>query len=313
MESHPSPTAPNTAEGRAHSGLRFGVTVSNEPGVDLTQEALHAEALGFDVVTVHGDVMNRPQPTLEAWTALTWLAAATTTLRFAPNVLVLPNRHPAVLAKMAETLDRLSGGRLVLALGAGAGINDEAFRALGLDVRTSASRVEALEEAIDVMRGLWEASSFTFPGRHFRVAAAELRPRPDRRIPIWLGAFGPRMLSLTGRKADGWLPTMHWLPPDAARAGMQRVRAAAREAGRDADDLTYGYNVAVTVDERARPSAGLVAGAPAVVAEQVTGFVRAGFDFLNFMPVGDPWQQRVRLARDVVPLVLEWAAPARPA
>jgi alkanesulfonate monooxygenase SsuD/methylene tetrahydromethanopterin reductase-like flavin-dependent oxidoreductase (luciferase family) len=113
------------------------------------------------------------------------------------------------------------------------------------------------------------------------------------------------MLALTGRKADGWLPTMYFLPPEAARAGLQRVRAAAADAGRDPDALTYGYNVGVMVDEEAKPTNGLVAGAPIEVATRLADLARAGFDLLNFMPVGDPWRQRERLARDVVPVVRE--------
>lgn len=298
-------TPGNLQERASHSRLRFGVTIPSEPGIDLVSEAQHAEQLGFDVVTVHGDVMNRPEPTLEAWTSLTWLAAATTTIHFAPNVLVLPNRHPAVLAKMAETLDRLSGGRLVIALGSGAAINDNAFRAFGLESRSPREKVEALDEALDVIHGLWEMPGFTYSGKHFHTMGGELRLRPDHQIPIWLAAFGPRMLALTGRKADGWLPTMQWLPPDGARTGMQRVRAAAQEAGRNPDSLTYGCNVAVTVGQGAKSTRGVVAGAPAAVAEQLAELARLGFDFLNFMPVGDPMDQRERLANDVVPRIRE--------
>src|SRR5579859_8131975 len=120
MAPSPAPTADNHTHGTGNSALRFGMTIPGEPGIDLARHARHAESLGFDVITVHGDVMNRSEPTLEAWTSLTWLAAATATVHFVPNVLVLPNRHPAVLAKMGETLDRLSGGRLIIALGSGA-------------------------------------------------------------------------------------------------------------------------------------------------------------------------------------------------
>lgn len=299
----PSATNPGGAAG--HSQPLFGVTIPNEPGIDLVGEARHAESLGFDLITLHGDVMNRAQPTFEAWTSLTWLAAATTTARLAPNVLVLPNRHPAVLAKMAETLDRLSGGRLVVTLGSGAGMNDDAFRAIGLEVRSPRQKVEALEEALDVIHGLWGTPGFSYSGNHFQTSAAELRPRPGHRIPIWLGAFGPRMLELTGRKADGWLPTMHWLPPDAALVGMRRVQAAAEAADRDPADLTYGYNVMVTVEEETKPASGLVAGTPMAVATQLAELVRAGFTLLNFMPVRDPRRQRERLANQVVPLIRE--------
>jgi alkanesulfonate monooxygenase SsuD/methylene tetrahydromethanopterin reductase-like flavin-dependent oxidoreductase (luciferase family) len=282
------------------SVLRFGVDISGPLGADPAAEARHAESLGFDVVTLHGDVLDGPRVALEPWTALTWVASRTTGVLVAPNVLVLPNRHPAVLAKMAATLDRLSGGRLVLALGAGAAMNAGAFRAFGLEPAS----VAALEEAVDVIRGLWTTAPFSYTaGRHFRVEGASLEPRPDRPPPIWLGAYGARMLDLTGRKADGWLPSMFLLPPPAAAEAMERVREAAARAGRDPDALTYGYNVGVLVDEGARPTAGRIAGAPTAVAERLADLARRGFTFLNLWPAGGARHQRERLATEVLPLV----------
>jgi alkanesulfonate monooxygenase SsuD/methylene tetrahydromethanopterin reductase-like flavin-dependent oxidoreductase (luciferase family) len=203
-------------------------------------EARHAEALGFDVVTVHRDVLSGPPPSLETWTLLTWLAAHTSTVKLAPNVLALPNRHPAVLAKMAETLDRLTGGRLILALGGGAPINQQAFGAFGLARRSPRQTVAATEEAIDVIQGIWRQPSFSYAGRHFTTSGAELQPRPARPLPIWLGAFGPRMLDLVGRKADGWLPSLFLLEPERAYRSLDRIREVASRVGRDPETLTYG-------------------------------------------------------------------------
>jgi alkanesulfonate monooxygenase SsuD/methylene tetrahydromethanopterin reductase-like flavin-dependent oxidoreductase (luciferase family) len=106
---------------REFKNLKFGVNIhtSIQPGVDPVAEALHAEQLGFDVVTLHGDALHGSNPSFELWTLLCWVAAHTTSIRVAPLVLALPHRHPAVLAKMAEMLDRLSGGRLLLVLGGG--------------------------------------------------------------------------------------------------------------------------------------------------------------------------------------------------
>src|SRR5207248_1119366 len=97
----------------------FGINIHTwaQPGSDPVAEALHAEQLGFDAVTVHRDVLHGSEPSFEMWTLLTWLAARTSRIGVVSNVLALPNRHPATLAKMAETFDRLSGGRLVLNLG----------------------------------------------------------------------------------------------------------------------------------------------------------------------------------------------------
>src|SRR5436190_23421416 len=113
---------------------RFGINIHTRmhPDVDLVGEALHAEQLGFDLVTLHGDVLHGSASSYETWTLLTWMAARSTRIRLAPLVLGLPNRHPAVLAKLAETLDRLSADRLVLKLGRGVAMNEHAYRAFGL-------------------------------------------------------------------------------------------------------------------------------------------------------------------------------------
>lgn len=285
--------------------VRFGLNVSTFPtgAIDPVAEAGDAEALGFDLVTVHRDVLHGAPPSLELWTVLAWLAARTERVAVAPNVLALPNRHPAVVAKMAETLDRLSGGRVVMALGAGWVGNDAAVGAFGLPVRSAAEKVQAIEEAVDVMRGLWTQAAFTHRGRHFSVDQAGIEPRPSRPIPIWLGAFGPRMLDLTGRKADGWFPSLFLLPPEKAFGSIGRIRRAASSAGRDPDGLTYAYNVGVVVDEGAHPMPGKVVGPPDHVASQLAGFVRGGFDLLNLWPGGDLAQQRARLAAEVIPAV----------
>src|SRR5207244_824484 len=112
----------------------------------------------------------------EAWTALAWIAASTSRIRVAPRVLGVPYRHPAIVAKMAETFDRLSGGRLILGLGAGA--SDEEFRALGLEVRPAGEKIQGLEEAIRIIRGVWSERGLTLEGRIYRTDRAEVEPKP---------------------------------------------------------------------------------------------------------------------------------------
>jgi alkanesulfonate monooxygenase SsuD/methylene tetrahydromethanopterin reductase-like flavin-dependent oxidoreductase (luciferase family) len=303
----PAPGTPPSPATRA-PGFGVMITKSAAPGADPVAEARHAEALGFDLATVHPDLLHGPEPSLETWTALTWVAARTARIALAPFVLSLPHRHPAVTAKMAETLDRLSGGRLVLGLGAGGALPraEAAVRAFGLAQRSRGERVAALEEAIDVIRGLWGAPGFTYAGEHFAVAGATITPRPARRIPLWLGAYGPRMLDLTGRKADGWLPSLPVLDPAPAYRALRRIRRAAAAAGRDPDSLTYAYAVPVLVREGATAGQGVVAGGPGEVATALAAFVRHGFSFLIFWPEGDAAvqaEQRERLAAEVIPAV----------
>lgn len=219
---------------------QFGINLHTwiHPGSDPVAEARHAEQLGFELVTLHRDVLNGTDPSFENWTLLIWLAAHTTRIKVAPMVLALPHRHPSVLAKMAETLDRLSDGRLVLILGGGGPMNDPTYRALGLAQRSPRGKVEALEEAIDLVRGLWRSSAFTYTGKHFQAEGATLEPKPDHQIPIWLGVFGDHMLELVGRKADGWFPSMPFLPPEQAYRKLETIRRVAAQASRNPDEMT---------------------------------------------------------------------------
>lgn len=264
-------------------------------------DARSAEALGFDFVSA-SDHLHGERPTYETWTMLAWIAAATSRIRVASRVLGVPYRHPTVTAKMAETLDRLSGGRMILGLGGGA--SDDEFRAFGLGVRSPRDKVDGLEEAVRIIRGLWEQDTMSFTGRLYHTDGARLRPRPDHRIPLWLGTFGNRALAVTGRLADGWIPSLSYAPPDVVTGMRRRVLAAAREAGRDPGAITCAYNVAVRVDEEARPQPSMVSGSPAAVSEQLAGFVAIGFTALNLIPAGpDAREQAERLAREVVPAV----------
>ncbi len=283
--------------------MLFGLNVapSAAPGADPVASARNAEDLGFDFVSVN-DHLHGTLARHETWTLLTWIAASTSGIRVASRVLAVPYRHPAVLAKMAETLDRLSGGRLIL--GMGGGYSDEEFRAFGLGERSPRDKVDGLDEAIRIARGLWSETGFTFQGRLYRTEAAEIEPKPDRRIPIWLGTYGPRALALTGRLADGWIPTLELAPPERVPAMRDRVLGAAREAGREPDEITCVYNLDVRVDERADVPPSVVAGLPEAMAERLIGFAKLGFTAVNFCPVG-PGQdeQAQRLAGEVIPEV----------
>jgi alkanesulfonate monooxygenase SsuD/methylene tetrahydromethanopterin reductase-like flavin-dependent oxidoreductase (luciferase family) len=282
-------------------GILIGLDVSTAAtlGADPVAEARRAEGLGFDFVSA-SDHLHGSRPTFEPWTMLSWVAAATSRVRVATRVLGVPYRPPPVVAKMAETLDRLSGGRLVLGLGGGA--VDEEFHAFGLGVRSPRDKVDGLEEAIRITRGLWSEPGFSFEGRLYRTHGAELQPKPERAIPIWLGTYGDRALAMTGRLADGWIPSLGYAPPERVPAMRDRVLAAAEAAGRDPEEVTCVYNVVVQVDEHAQARPSVVSGPPAAVTERLLGFLGLGFTGLNFIPAGDDrGGQAERLAREVVP------------
>jgi alkanesulfonate monooxygenase SsuD/methylene tetrahydromethanopterin reductase-like flavin-dependent oxidoreductase (luciferase family) len=284
-------------------GVLIGLSVSTAatPGADPVATGRRAEELGFDLVSA-SDHLHGRQATYEPWTMLSWIAAATSRIRVATRVLGVPYRPPAVLAKMAESFDRLSGGRLILGLGGGA--VDEEFRAFGLPVRSPRDKVDGLEEAIRVARGLWSQPGFSFDGRLYRTEGADLEPKPERHIPIWLGTYGNRALALTGRLADGWIPSLAYAPPERVVAMRERVLAAARAAGRDPGEVTCAYNVGVRVDEHAeaRTPPAAVVGSPGAVAERLLGFLELGFTALSLIPLGPGEQEQAeRLASEVVP------------
>jgi alkanesulfonate monooxygenase SsuD/methylene tetrahydromethanopterin reductase-like flavin-dependent oxidoreductase (luciferase family) len=178
---------------------------------------------------------------VDTFALIATLLGETERLRFFPDVANLPLRPPAMMAKAAATLDRLSGGRFELGLGAGA--TADRVGQMGGPRRSPAESVDALEEAIHVLRLAWsEEESVSFDGRHYRLDGYEPGPAPAHAIEIWLGAYKPRMLRLTGRLADGWIPSFGYMKPDAVREAQARIDEAAEEAGRDPAAIRRAYN-----------------------------------------------------------------------
>ncbi len=283
--------------------LTFGVNVSTSArdGDNPVAEAMRAEALGYDFVSAN-DHPCGTQASYETWTMLTWIAAKTTRIKVASRVLGVPYRAPAMVAKMAESLDRFSDGRLIL--GMGAGYSDDEFKAFGFPVPSPKEKIEGLEEAVRIVRGLWTSPSFTFEGRHHRTDAANIEPKPAHRTPIWLGTFGKQSLAVTGRVADGWIPTLEMAPPKSIPTMSARIFDAAHAAGRDPQEITLAYNMEFRLDDRARPSRDIVSGSTTDVAEQLVSFAALGFTAMNFIPSGlEPEKQIERLAQEVLPIV----------
>lgn len=281
------------------TSVQFGLNVST--GDDPVGDAMYAEALGYDFVSAF-DHLHGEAPTYEPWTLLTAIAARTTRLKVATRVLGVPYRHPAVVAKMAETLDRISGGRVILGLGGG--YDDAEFAAFGLSAHSPRDKIDGLDEAVRIMRGLWGGAPFSFDGRRYQLRDARIQPKPDHPIPIWVGTFRERGLALAGRLADGWIPSYGMAPPDMV-VGMRRlVREAAAAAGRDPDDVLCVYNIAIRVGDpdAARPDT--LSGEADALVEHLIAFVRLGFGAFNFIPQGPGVdEQRERLAREVIPHV----------
>ncbi len=204
------------------------------------------EQAGLDLVTVQ-DHPYQPR-FLDAWTLLSVIAARTGRVTVAPNVANLPLRPPSVLARSAASLDLLSGGRVELGLGAGAFW--EAIAANGGPHRTPGEAVDALAEAIEVIRTLWrtEGGGARLDGKHYGLHGAKRGPAPAHDIGIWLGAIKPRMLRLTGRAADGWWVSSGYTGPDQLPAMNAQIDAAAEKAGRSPAAVRRLYNLSGTFD-----------------------------------------------------------------
>ncbi|MFV0427100.1 MAG: LLM class flavin-dependent oxidoreductase [Beutenbergiaceae bacterium] len=229
--------------------LKFGsfITPTHTPIAKPVDLALLSEELGLDLVTFQDHPY---QPSFQdAWTLLTWVAARTTTITVAGNVLNLPLRNPAVLARSSASLDLLSTGRFALGLGAGAFW--EAIGAMGGPQLTPGAGVTALSEALDIIRGIWntgDRSPLRVDGEHHRVDGAKRGPAPAHAIPIWLGALKPRMLRLTAEKADGWLPSLSYLKPGDLTAGNAAIDERATDVGRDPREVVRLLNVTSDLD-----------------------------------------------------------------
>jgi alkanesulfonate monooxygenase SsuD/methylene tetrahydromethanopterin reductase-like flavin-dependent oxidoreductase (luciferase family) len=285
--------------------LTFGLDVPATAGASTPADlARAAESFGYDLISV-SDHPAGTAPTNETWTMLAFAAAATSRIGLMTRVLGVPFRPPAMVAKMAETLDRLSGGRLVLGLGGGA--SDDEIRQFGLPVPTPGEKVAGLADAVSVIRGLWTESEFTFAGTRYRTDAADLSPKPERHIPLWFGTYGPRALELTGRVADGWIPSLGYVPAERLPVLRDAVLAAAERAGRPRDAITCALNLEVHLDDSAAPTDDLVAGPPAAVAQRLGELAALGFTTLNIKvpaPGGADRAKLVeRIATEVLPLV----------
>jgi alkanesulfonate monooxygenase SsuD/methylene tetrahydromethanopterin reductase-like flavin-dependent oxidoreductase (luciferase family) len=199
-----------------------------------------ADELGLDLVGVQDHPYQRRF--LDTFTLMTDLLARTERVRVFPDVANLPLRGAAMIAKAAASMDVLSGGRFELGLGAGA--MWDAVAAMGGPRREPGEAVDALIEAIAVIRALWSGErGLRLDGTHYHLAGVHSGPIPAHDIGIWLGAIGPRMLGVTGRLADGWIPSSPYIPPGQLLDRHAIIDEAATEAGRDPSAILRLYNI----------------------------------------------------------------------
>lgn len=222
--------------------VEFPSVASREGPGAVARFAQALERIGYDHIDVFDHVVmgypvaGRPpgqytptMPILEALMTLAHVAAVTSRVTLGTEVLVLPQRHPTLVAKQVSTLDTLSGGRV--RLGVGVGWQESEYDALGEDFHTRGAR---MDEAIRLLRACWGDAQVDFEGKHYRVTAMAMEPKPPqgRRLPIWIGGASEPAWRRVGRLGDGWLAGG---ATDAAiaRRALDTIRRHAEAAGRD--------------------------------------------------------------------------------
>jgi alkanesulfonate monooxygenase SsuD/methylene tetrahydromethanopterin reductase-like flavin-dependent oxidoreductase (luciferase family) len=251
--------------------VRFGLDIAQQrmPWSEVAGRARFADELGFDGIwgfdhfqPMYGD---GPGECFEANTTLAAWSGITEQVRLGILITGMTYRHPAVYAAEAITIDHASGGRLELAYGAA--WYDKEHTELGIPFPPLKQRVDAFEEAVQIVRGLLTADNFTFEGEHFQVHDATLLPRPVQgpHPPIWIGASGEkRMMPIAARYADTWHT---WGTPESLTPKSQRLSAMAEAAGRDPGEIMRASSLSLEDD-------------PDAIAANVDAWEKAGFEYL---------------------------------
>jgi alkanesulfonate monooxygenase SsuD/methylene tetrahydromethanopterin reductase-like flavin-dependent oxidoreductase (luciferase family) len=284
--------------------LTFGYFLIPNAADPLLDTAREIEARGLDWIGIQDHPYQRRF--VDTWTLLGAIAAVTTRVGLFPDVANLPLRPPAVMAKAAASLDVLSSGRFELGLGAG-GFWD-AIVAYGGPRRAPRDAIDALEEAIQVIRLIWSGErNLRFAGTHYRLAGAHSGPVAVHPIGIWLGVYGPRALRLAGRLADGWVPSLRGDVAVLSEASA-RLDEAAAEAGRDPAEIRRVVNVNGQITDGERR--GLLRGPLDQWVDELTDLA-VGYGFDTFMFWGKGEDQLPRFAEEVAPAVHAQVAAER--
>lgn len=289
----------------------FGAFIT--PSADRAHEVMDltmlADRVGLDLV-MYQDHPYQPA-FLDTQTLLAMAAARTERIHLAANVTNLPLRDPLILAKSAATIDILSDGRFELGLGAGAFW--DAIEAVGGRRLTPGQSVDALREAIGLIREVWDTQTrggIRRAGRYYSAAGAKRGPSPVHDMSIWVGAYKPRMLALTGALADGWLPSIDYLPKgiDSYPELNARIDEAAAEAERSPAEVRRFAGFGRTSFDG--DGADLLAGPPATWVEQLTELALT-HGVSGFTIASDDSATVERFAAEVVPATREAIALER--
>ena len=221
-----------------------------------------------------GDATPARGDAYECWGLLPALAAVTERIRIGTLVSPTSVHHPALLAKRAATIDRLSGGRMVLGLGAGWQINEH--HAYGIELEPPGKRVSRFEEAITIVRSMLIQDSTTFDGEFYHFTDAPCDPKPIQSpLPILVGTRSPRMLGITARQADEWNT---WGTPEQAAVTRAALLAACDKAGRDPATMRTSVNAFIDLDGTTPPGRATLSGPISALVDQLGQYAELGFD-----------------------------------
>jgi alkanesulfonate monooxygenase SsuD/methylene tetrahydromethanopterin reductase-like flavin-dependent oxidoreductase (luciferase family) len=256
-------------------------------------------------------------PTLEAWTALTYLAGAFPNYRFGHGVLNNSLRWPAWLAKAAATAQHMSGGRLILGIGAGQSPGEN--HAYGYEYGSNAVRIGQLGEAVQIIRKLWTESPATFHGTYYQINEAYCSPQPTPPPPILIGGGGERYtLPIVARHADWW--NMTAVPAEVYAQKLDVLRRCCDAIGRDPASITLTVTIrALSIarsqtearriyDESAfskAPPSNNIVGTPEMIVEQLQPFLKLGITHIILANFADypSTDGAMQFADEVVPLI----------
>jgi alkanesulfonate monooxygenase SsuD/methylene tetrahydromethanopterin reductase-like flavin-dependent oxidoreductase (luciferase family) len=287
--------------------LRFGLSVVPYAAEydSILEQVRAAEEGGLDLIGIQDHPYQRRY--LDTYSLIADLLARTDRLRFFPDVTSLAMRDPPMIAKAAVSMDVMSGGRFELGLGAGNFW--DAVEGMGRPKRTSREAFAALEEAIAIIRAALDVGPekrvVRGPGPFFPVPGYPAGPPPAHRVGIWLGVYRSRGLQLTGRLADGWIPSLGYVGLDVLKRASVRVDEAAISAGRAADDITKLLNFNGVIDDVARSETPLAGPVDHWVATLTRWATDVGIDSFILYPDGGSADQVRRFAAEVAPAVRE--------
>jgi alkanesulfonate monooxygenase SsuD/methylene tetrahydromethanopterin reductase-like flavin-dependent oxidoreductase (luciferase family) len=290
--------------------LLFGTFISPaaQPAMHAVDLAMVADRVGLDLATFQDHPY---QPRFhDTWTLLSYVASRTKNIHVSGNVLNLPLRSPAMIARSAASLDLLSGGRVELGIGAG-GFWD-AIEAMGGRRLEAGQSIEALDEAIQIIRAMWDTSQpggVRINGKYYQINGAKRGPKPAHNIGIWIGAYKPRILKLTGRVADGWLPSLGYLQGGITdlEEMNKHIDEGAAAAGRDPSKIRRLLNIS---GQFARTGRSLLNGPPQQWAEDLAN-ITLRYGITGFIIAADDAPTLELFANEVVPATRELVAAER--